>query len=73
MGGLFPKIGRNNSKPRCRLNHDLLNEKNQGYYLPSGYILGKRAIEESRLEEKKICPISGKKIKTTEMKKIYFI
>ena len=73
MAKKLPKISRNNSRPRCRISGDLLDENNPAFLDSSGFVLGKRSLDNLIEEDINNFYISGKKIKGTEAKRIYFI
>ena len=59
-----------------------MNETNPPFYLPSGYLISKRAkdklVEESNIDSGREvdprlkCPISGQSYRVSELRKVYF-
>jgi len=50
-----------------------MDESNAALYFPTGYVFGKRTVDQLNLEDKGMCPVTGKRIKTSEIKKVFFI
>lgn len=70
----LPKLSRNLSCVRCQVSHEVINEENPAFCLPTGYVIGKKTLERfGGMNQIAQCPISKKKIKPSEVKRVFFI
>jgi hypothetical protein len=56
------------------VSQEIINEENPAFSLPTGYVIGKKTLERfGGMNQIAQCPVSKKKIKPSEVKRVFFI
>jgi macrophage erythroblast attacher len=83
LGKMLPKAHISQTAIRCIVTNEVMDEHNQPFYLPSGRLISKNAIQILQQQYRACdgianeegsfkCPISGKTVRESELRKVFF-